>query len=156
MLNFSLYNLKDYSLFEHILLKELLKTKFVLICIGTKSYLNDDFGVIIGEKLKKIKVISFGGLKREINGLNFKQVYSFVKQKLPDFKVVIIDSVFVKNNNKPCLIFKKSGVNVSGINSTELIGDYGILFNSFSYSNNTKDMVVNLLFNTFNKLCQNN
>lgn len=157
MSNFLLYNLNDYSLFEDILLNELKFKNLVILCIGTKNYENDAFGVKIGDELKNVKIISLGHSKREINGLNYSKVYDFIKQKLPEYKVVILDSVYINGDSKPYLVFKKSGVNVSGINSDKVIGDYGILYNSFSYSSkNIKDFVINLLTKTFNKLCQNN
>ena len=158
MENCFLYDISNYCLFDFVLKKELKNKNIVFVCIGTKKYFYDDFGVLVGDKFKKLKVISFGSSVREVNGLNYREVYSFIKNKFPGYKIVVVDSVYINNNKKkPILMFKKSTINVSGINNKTRIGDYGILFNSFSYSNkNIKTDIINLLEKSIYKICQNN
>lgn len=158
MKNCFLYDISNYCLFDFVLKKELQNKNIVFVCTGTKKYFYDDFGVLVGDKFKKLKVISFGSSVREVNGLNYREVYNFIKKKFPSYKIVVIDSVYINNNiKKPILMFKKSAINVSGINSKTCVGDYGILFNSFSYSNkNLKSNIINLLEKSIYKICQNN
>lgn len=152
MPSFYIYNLKKYFLFNNLITKYLKNKKIILLCIGNSNFIYDDFGVKMGDTLKSLNFYCFGSSIREVNGLNFLQVYKYLKNKFPDYKIVIFDSVFCKNN-KPVLIFNKGGVNVSGINSNLTIGDYGILFNSFSYSNiNLKNKIIKLLRKSFLKL----
>lgn len=153
-----MYDISNYCLFDFVLKKELQNKNIVFVCIGTKKYFYDDFGVLVGDKFKKLKVFSFGSSIREVNGLNYKEVYNFIKNKFPSYKIVVVDSVYINNSfKKPILMFKKSAINVSGINNKTRIGDYGILFNSFSYSNkNIKTNIINLLEKSIYKICQNN
>jgi len=155
MNKFYLYNLKKYKLFEGIITKSLKNKKFIFLCIGNSNFSCDNFGVLIGNELKKLKYYSFGSSIREINGKNYNYIYKFLKNKFPNFKIVIIDSVY--SVNSPILIFKKGGINVSGLNSNRLIGDYGILYNSFSYSNNSfKQKIIKLLKKSFIKIANFN
>jgi len=134
MFEFYLYNFDKFYLFEKLFLLNNLNKDIVLLCIGTDAYFNDSFGVKIGDELKKLNFYVYGSSKREINGLNFLKVYEFIKKKHVKSKVIILDSVYLKSEKKPFLIYKNSPINVSGLNSDILIGDEGILFNSFSYS----------------------
>lgn len=157
MKDYYLYELCNYDIFEKNVLMNLKKEKFIVMCIGTKRYNYDSFAVLLGDKLKKLKIYSFGSSLREINGENYLLVYNFLKKKFPKYKILILDSVYCLNKNKPLLIFKNNPINVSGINSKVCIGDYGILFNSFSYTDKyIIDNIMNLLTKTFFKLCQNN
>lgn len=155
MFNLSVYNLKEFSRLENMFLSCNKNNEIVVMCIGTKKYFNDCFGVLLGDKLKKLNIYVYGSSKREINGLNYLNVYKFIKRKHYNAKIIIIDSVFIKGDKKPVLIYKNGGINVSGLNSDILIGDEGILFNSFSYSNldylNNSIILINNLFHKFIK-----
>lgn len=156
MFNFYLYDLTEFNVFENLFQSfvNFSLKNVVFLCIGTKNYANDSFGVLCGDKLKNKNVYCYGSSVREINGTNFLDVYNFVKSKHKNAKIVVIDSVFVQSTQKPILIFRGGGVNVSGLNSNALIGDAGILFNSFSYHNNEKtQQVLCKIEKMINSLC---
>lgn len=124
--------------------------------LRTKKYVNDSFGVVVGDKLKNIKVISFGSSKREINGTNFLKVFKFIKQKYKNYKTILIDSAYFNADNSPILVYQNYGIIPSAINSNIRIGDAGILFNSFSYTRKEiVDEVVYLLENMIKKFAKN-
>lgn len=135
MFEFNLYNFDSFEKFENLFLQNNKNKDIVFMCIGTKKYFNDSFGVLLGDCLKNIPVYVYGSSKREVNGLNYLNVYNFIKNKHKNSKIVVIDSVYVKSEKKPIIIYKNNASNVSGLNSNLLIGDESILFNSFSYSN---------------------
>lgn len=141
--NFYLYDLTEFNVFEQVFFESNKCFDVVFLCIGTKNYFNDSFGVRIGDELKKCKVYCYGSSTREVNGTNFMEVYRFVKSKHKSSKIIIIDSVYFKTSNSPILVYQNTGVVVSGLNNKTPIGDAGILFNSFSYHNNEK--VKNIL-----------
>lgn len=152
MFEFNLYDLKNFESLKNLFLNNNKNQELVIMCIGTKKYFNDSFAVLLGDELKKINLYVYGSSKREINGLNYLNVYNFIKSKHKNCKVIIIDSVYVKSEKKPILIYKNSPVNVSGLNSDIFIGDEGILFNSFSYSNlDYLKNIINLLKELFIK-----
>lgn len=153
MFEFNLYDLKDFNKIETLFLENNKNKDVVFICIGTKKYFNDSFAVMLGDKLKNYNLFVYGSSKREVNGLNYLNVYNFVKHKHKKSKIIILDSVFVKSDKKPILIYKNSPVNVSGLNSNLLLGDESILFNSFSYSNlDYLNKILILLSNLFKKM----
>ncbi|MGN1208577.1 MAG: DUF1256 domain-containing protein [Christensenellales bacterium] len=153
MLKFDLFDLNDFESFENLFFEQTKNCEIVLLCVGTKKCAFDDFGVIVGDKLKNLKIYCYGSSKREINGTNFLEVFDFVKKKHSKAKIVVIDSVFVKSAKKPILIFQNYGVVVSGLNNNRPIGDQGILFNSFSYHNSeTFEKVLNLIYKMFKKI----
>lgn len=136
MFDFYLYDLNDFYVFEDVFKLGIENTKqIVFLCVGTKKYKQDSFGVLMGDKIKKLKVFCYGCSKREINGLNYSKVYEFVKKKHQNSKIIIVDSIFIEGGKKPILIFKSGGVVVSALNNKMSIGDAGILFNAFSYNN---------------------
>lgn len=144
--HFYLYDLTEFKVFEQVFLESNKNNDIVFLCIGTKNYINDSFGVKVGDELKKCKVYCYGSSKREINGTNFMGVYKFVKSKHKNSKIIIIDSVYFKTSNSPILVYQNAGVVVSGLNNKTPIGDAGILFNSFSYHNTGKvEKVLGLL-----------
>ena len=153
MFNFYLYDLKEFNVFEQVFLKNNEKFDIVFLCVGTKKYINDNFGVRIGDELKKCKVYCYGSSTREVNGTNFMEVYKFVKSKHKNSKIIVIDSVYFKTKSSPILVYQNQGVVVSGLNNKTPIGDAGILFNSFSYNNNEKfGNVLNLLTKMLKKI----
>lgn len=154
MFKFSIYNFNQFNMLEKLFLQNNNTNKnLVLMCIGTNSYFNDCFGVKLGDELKKLNFYVYGSTKREINGTNFMQVYNFIKNKHKNSKIIILDSVYLKGDKKPMLIYKNSPINVAGLNSKYLIGDEGILFNSFSYSKlEYINNAINLIKNMFLKL----
>lgn len=152
MFELNIFSLKEFKNLENTFLINNINKNLVILCIGKKNYFYDSFGPVLGTELKKLNLFVYGSVNREVNGLNFKQVYNFIKTKHPKSKVIIIDSVFVKGSKKPILIYKNSPICVSGLNNNCYIGDEGILFNSFSYSNfKVVKKIVNLLKNMFNK-----
>lgn len=157
MNNYCLYDLKNYIHFEKYMINLLKRENFIVMCIGTNKYFKDSFGPLVGDKLKSIKRYVFGSSVREIAGGNFLQVYNYIKQKFPAYKILIIDSFYCLSNKKPILFLKSGGINVSGLNCKFRIGDYGILFNSFSYNNmDYLDKIIYNLTKTFLKQWQNN
>ncbi len=156
MTKFNLYNLKDIKIFEQLFLNIVKNEEIVVLCVGTKKYFYDSFGVICGDRIKNINIYCYGSSKREVNGLNFKQVYAFIKSKHKTSKIVVIDSVFSRAKNPPILILKNGGIIPSGINNKQEIGDVGILFNMFSYHNtDIIESVINFIENMIKKYCQN-
>ena len=149
MFEFFLYDLKHFSSLEKLFLSNNLKKEVVFLCVGTNSYFNDCFGPKIGDELKKLNFFVYGSSKREVNGLNCFKIYEFIKLKHKNCKVIILDSVFIKGEKKPFLIYKNSPIKISALNSDLSIGDEGILFNSFSYSkleyiNKVIDLIVKM------------
>ena len=114
------------------------KEKPVFLCIGTKKVLYDSFGPVMGSLLKKYSSFYvYGSLKREVNGLNFYEVYKFIKKKHTNSKIIVIDNAYIKNAGNVKLILKNSGVFPSGINNSKnQVGDVSILINGFSYNSN--------------------
>jgi len=156
MFEFCIYSLKEFNLLENLFINNNLNKDLVLLCIGTNSYFNDCFGPKIGDELKKLNLYVYGSSKREVNGKNFLEVYKFIKDKHKNSKVIIIDSVYLKGNKQPFLIYKNVPINVSGINSKVCIGDEGILFNSFSYSKiENLNKLIYLIKKLFVKLLNN-
>lgn len=155
MFKFVLYSLQQFDMLEKIILSNMSQNT-VFLCVGTKKYVNDSFGVVVGDKLKNIKVISFGSSKREINGTNFLKVFKFIKQKYKNYKTILIDSAYFNADNSPILVYQNYGIIPSAINSNIRIGDAGILFNSFSYTRKEiVDEVVYLLENMIKKFAKN-
>ena len=71
-------------------------------------------------------------------------------------KIIVLDSVFIKSDKKPILIYKNSPISVSGINNNIAIGDECILFNSFSYSSlDCFKIALKLLTKMFKKIIKN-
>ncbi|MBE5746425.1 MAG: DUF1256 domain-containing protein [Clostridiales bacterium] len=135
MFEFNLYDLENFNILENLFKLNNYKKNIVVLCVGTLKYFNDSFGVIFGDLIKELNIYCYGCKKHEVNGLNYLQVYNFIREKHKSAKIIVIDSVFVKSDKKPILIYKNSPINVSCLNNNNLIGDEGILFNSFSYSN---------------------
>lgn len=153
MFNFYLYDLKDFGMLKNFI-DEFDLNKTVILCIGTKKMFEDSFGVLFGDRIKSKKLYCFGSSKREINGTNFLKVYDYVRNKYKDYKILVIDSVYVNSKNKPILIYQNFGVKVSGLNNDVVVGDAGILFNAFSYNNyNSFDCVLTKLEKLFEKNC---
>lgn len=151
MFEFDLYSLNNFKLLEEVFLKQNKGKDIVLMCVGTQKIIEDDFGPLVGDKLKELDIFVYGSSVREINGLNFMQVYNFIKKKHPKSKIIVVDSVLVENK-QPILIYKNSPVRVSGINSEQFIGDESILFNSFSYYNlDIKHSAIFLIKKLFEK-----
>ncbi len=155
MFKFNLYNLENFDLLENLFLLGD-NSDVVFLCLGTKKYFNDSFGVLMGDELKNIKVISFGSSKREVNGTNFLKVYDFIRQKYKNSKIVLIDSVFSGEKNSPILIYQNYGTIPAGICNNKRIGDESILFNSFSYiKKDIIEKVVKMLTNMIKKCVKN-
>ena len=153
MFELNVYSLSEFSVLEKLFLLNNINKDLVFLCIGTQKYYLDSFGVKIGDKLKKLNFFVYGSSKREINGNNFLKVYEFIKKKHPNSKIIVIDSVYVKGNKKPVLIYKNTPINAGSLIGNYQIGHEGILFNSFSYSKiDDFNKIINLITNFFAKL----
>lgn len=153
MQNFLVIDFYDFKKLQNEFIKNNLNANIVVICVGTKKYKYDNFGVILGDILKKEKIIVYGSSKREVNGLNFLKVYNYVKNKHKNCKIIIIDVVFCKSKIKPILIYKNQPIIVSALNNKIAIGDAGILFNSFSYYNKDYILIVSkFILNLFREI----
>lgn len=170
MFQFSLSNLNDAKIFYDIFFNYVkgLKQKPVFLCVGTNKIKNDCFGPNMGSILKKnFRFFVYGSLKREVNGLNFVEVFNFIKKKHENAPVIVIDNVLIKNSNNIKLIFKNEGIFPRGLsNNKHLIGDASLLINGFEYNNcdNFKDLYkiiflaikkLNILFWIIFYLCYN-
>lgn len=152
MFDFKLYSIDDFSSFEKIFFASNKNKDLVLLNLGTKKFNYDSFGVELGDELKKLNFFVYGCSKREINGKNFAQVIDFIKKKHTNCKLIVIDSVYVAEGNKPILIYREGQTRVSCLNSTKFVGDASILFNSFSQKNrNLAKLVIFYVKKMFKK-----
>ena len=140
MKDFYLNNLEDCEDFFCLLNSwcGLKKERPVFLCIGTTKVLCDSFGPMMGSLLKRYSnFYVYGSLKREVNGLNFFEVYKFIKKKHKNSKIVVIDNAYIKNAGNIKLILKNAGIFPSVINNSKnQVGDVSILINGFSYNSN--------------------
>ena len=70
-----------------------LKSKIVIMCVGTDKVLFDCFGALVGSLLKNtnINAYVYGQVGKSINSKNIKSVYDIIKVLHPDSYIIVVD-----------------------------------------------------------------
>ena len=132
------YNIIDKN-FEKLLALDLrevsAKENLIFFCVGCDKWTIDCFAPMIGTILKhkyNIKSLVFGELDNCITKTNYLEYFHYLKDKFPNYKILVIDTALSDYQNLGFVKFSKDGLVVGSAlhnDCAEKIGDYFITAN---------------------------
>lgn len=104
----------------------------VIICIGSASVTGDSLGPMVGDILRNdlsAGAFVYGGLRRPVNGVNYREYAEFVRKRHPCGLIIAVDACVGKAEDVGKIKLSLNGLAAGGAlnRGFERIGDIGIL-----------------------------
>lgn len=102
------------------------------MCIGSASVTGDSLGPMVGDILRNdlgAGAFVYGGLRRPVNGVNYREYAEFVRQKHPSGLIIAVDACVGQAGDVGKIKLSLNGLAAGGAlnRGFERIGDIGIL-----------------------------
>ena len=104
----------------------------VIVCIGSSGVVGDSLGPMVADLLRavhKLPAYVYGGLRRPVNGLNYRRYKEFLLNRHPENFVIAVDACVGAEKDVGTIKYSAGGLRAGGALNKDLgkIGDIGIL-----------------------------
>lgn len=104
----------------------------VIVCIGSSGVVGDSLGPMVADLLRavhKLPAYVYGGLRRPVNGLNYRRYKEFLLRRHPENFVIAVDACVGAEKDVGTIKYSAGGLRAGGALNKDLgkIGDIGIL-----------------------------